>query len=262
MSRRRSQHTYRSVSAYTRAVLTEPALATTVLVGAGIFLVAAYAQAVTGFGAALVAMPLLLLYTDPVTAVFASTLAGVVIAGTGAWTGRRDVSRGLLIRLSGWSLLGIPVGLVLIHVVPDRGLQLIVVATVLVAVVAELVGERLRPTGVGIDACGIGSGAMLVATGINGPPLVAALRGLEPRRYRATLQGTFFVQDVSVILALTLVGNASFTGLSLAAAGLITIPLGWWLGSRTFTSLSAVQLRWTIVVGLTAAAVAVLVGGH
>ncbi|WP_183407742.1 sulfite exporter TauE/SafE family protein [Nocardioides marmoriginsengisoli] len=231
------------------------------LVGLCVFFAASYVQAVTGFGAALVAVPLLLFFTDPATAVFASTLAGVFISGWASCVDRHHVSRPLVARLSGWALAGIPVGLVLITVLPDRALQLIIVLVVLTAAAAEILGERLHPTGRGIDACGFGAGALLASTGINGPPLVAALRGLAPTAYRATLQATFLLQDLVVVVALVLIGHASTTGLLMAVAGLAAIPLGWRIGSRTFTSLTPAQLRWAIVIGLLAAAAGVLVTG-
>jgi uncharacterized protein len=231
------------------------------LVGVCIFFTASYVQAVTGFGAALVAMPLLLIFTDPVTAIFASTMAGLFISGWASWADRHHVSRPLVTRLSSWALAGIPIGLVLITVLADRALQLIIIVVMLAAAGAELIGERVRPSGRGIDACGFGAGALLASTGINGPPLVAALRNLEPLQYRATLQATFFVQDATVGVALVLSGHGSTTGLLMAAAGLVAIPLGWGIGSRTFTSMPPGRLRWLIAIGLVAAAAGIVLTG-
>ncbi len=232
-----------------------------VVAGLGIFGLAACVQALTGFGASLVAMPLLVQLTDPVSAVFACTLAGALISGTASRTERRHASRELATRLTCWALVGVPVGLVGVALLSDRTLRLVLVGTVAVAILVELRGTRLRPGGRLTDLCGFGAGALLVTTGINGPPLVLALRGLEPRRYRATLQVTFLLQDVAALAALAIAGHASATGLWLALAGIGGIPLGWRLGDHLFGRVTPGRLRLLILAGLVASASAVLVSG-
>lgn len=225
------------------------------------FFAAAYVQALSGFGFAMLAMPLLLLHADPVDALFATTLAGALLSGWGAAADRGHVDRDRVARLTGWALLGVPAGLYLVTVLDSRALQVIVVAAVLVAVLAELRPRRTPLSPAGVSACGVTSGVMLACSGINGPPLVMALRSLDPLRYRATLQATFCLQETAVVAGLLLIGRATAEGFLLAAAGLLVMPLGWRLGSHAFGALDPARLRWVILAGLVLTAAAVLLTG-
>ncbi len=75
---------------------------------AGIFLLAALAQAVTGFGSALVAVPLLALVTDPVTAVVVATTVSLVLSTGAAWRERAYVDLGRTRTLTLTGVVGMP----------------------------------------------------------------------------------------------------------------------------------------------------------
>ncbi len=150
-----------------------------------------------GFGEALVAVPLLALTIPigtaaPVAVLLSVTVAAVVIAQD--W-------RKIHVRSTGWllgpTLLGIPLGIVLLTSAHEH----VVKAALAIVIVAFsgyfLLGRRppeLHSDSIGwLLGCGFLAGVLGGAYGINGPPLVVygAMRRWSPQHFRATLQGYF-----------------------------------------------------------------------
>ncbi|WP_406447953.1 sulfite exporter TauE/SafE family protein [Streptomyces sp. NBC_00876] len=226
----------------------------------GVFLLAALAQAVTGFGAALVAVPLLALVVDPVTAVVAATMAGLVLTA-GSWRRERvhvDGAKARRLALAG--VLGMPLGLVALALADEHTLSLLIGGALLVLVGLLSFGVRLPEGSATTWTAGVVSGGLLTSTGMNGPPLVLALQGLEPRRYRATLQAVFCGQDVVAVTVFVALGHVSATALLLTAAGVLGLPLGWAVGDRVFRRVPAERFRPVVLGGLTVIAVLMLAG--
>lgn len=236
-----------------------PDAAGLITIGLAVFFLAAVIQAATGFGAALFSMPALLLFLPAEDALFASCLAGALLAGWGAITDRGHISRPQATRLTLAAVAGMPLGLVLLLRLEDQTIRLI---TLSVVVIAILSGLRRTPGVVsagGVTLCGLTSGALLACSGVNGPPNVMALRSLPPARYRATLQSTFSLQDVAVVLALVVLGRATQTGVVVSAAGLLAVPFGWRLGSLLFARVDERRLRVMTLLMLLATLTAILV---
>jgi uncharacterized membrane protein YfcA len=233
-----------------------------VLVGVLAFLLAAIAQAVTGFGSALVSVPLLAVVVGPVDAVVAATLAGLLLTA-GAWRREREYADRPRVRLFAVTgLIGMPLGLLLLAVLPERTLTLFIASTVLLLVVLLAAGARLPTAGPAQATAGLVSGALLTSTGMNGPPLVIALHDLEPRRFRGTLQATFCLQDAAAVVGFAALGHLSADAVALAAAGLVGLPLGWAVGDRMFRRVPAERFRWLVLGGLTASALGALVSAR
>lgn len=226
------------------------------LLVAGVFLLSGLAQAVTGFGSALVAVPLLALTTDPVTAVVAATMMSLGLSSWAAVRERADLDRPIAGRMVVAGLLGIPLGLVLLLGSSAGGLQVLMAVTVLVALVVVGADVRLPGSAATTWSTGVVSGMMLAATGMNGPPLVVGLQaaGLRPRGFRSTLQAVFAVQDLLVVVAFVLAGQVSGEEVAFAATGVLAGPLGWLAGDRLFVRLPAAAFRRVLVIGLLASA--------
>ena len=222
-----------------------------------IFVAAALAQAVTGFGSALVAVPLLTLLVDPVTAVVVATAVSLVLSSGAAWRGRAHVAVGPARTLTVTGVVGMPAGLLALHLLDESLLTAGIAAAMLVMVL--LVASGLRVPDRAVPVAGLASGALLTSTGMNGPPLVMTLAGLEPLRYRATLQAVFAGQDLIAVAAYAVVGLWSVTAALLVVAGVAGLPLGWRVGDAIFRRIPAHRLRHVVVAGLVVMGLSMLV---
>jgi uncharacterized protein len=221
------------------------------LTTAGIFLIAAVVQAVTGFGFALVAVPLLALVLDPVPAVVSTTvvsllLSVVVVREDWLQIRWRDAA---VVSVAG--IVGMPLGLLVLTQVPTRALTAAIAVVLLASTVVVARGLRL-PEGRGTEiTVGLTSGALLTSTGMNGPPLVVAFQaqGMPPRTFRGTLSAVFLAQGVAAVALMAAVGQVSSEAMTAAAVGVPMLALGWLLGNRVFRSLDAPVFR-RIVLGM------------
>lgn len=225
-------------------------------VAAAVFVLAAMAQAITGFGSALVAVPLLTLVVHPIAAVVAATAVSLVLTSGAAWRERSYVDLASARTLTLTGVLGMPLGLVLLALADESRLQAWIAGSMLVMVLLVAAGVRIGARG--LPVAGLLSGALLTSTGMNGPPLVMALMDREPRGYRATLQGVFAVQDVVAVAAFLVLGYVDREVALLIASGVVGLPAGWRLGDAVFHRIPAARLRPVIVGGLVLTAASVL----
>jgi uncharacterized protein len=183
---------------------------TTLLVLAVIFL-ATFIRSAFGFGEALVAVPLLALLMPvevaaPVAVLVSITIAAIAIAQD--W-------RKIHVRSAGWLLLatlvGTPIGLLLLVHVPARIVKAIL-AVIIIAFSIYSLGRHRSQAHLTNDRWawlfGFIAGILGGAYGMNGPPLVVygALRRWSPQHFRATLQGYFFPASIAVMIGYWLAG--------------------------------------------------------
>jgi uncharacterized membrane protein YfcA len=205
-----------------------------------VFFCATVVRSALGFGEALLAVPLVafVLPVDvaaPVAVLVSITVAAVVLASD--W---RHVQVGAAMRLTAFTLLGVPLGLWALRTVPEP-----IVKGALGAVVAGFAAFSLwrrQPFRLENDRLawlfGVSAGVLGGAYGMNGPPLVVygALRGWTPERFRATLQGYFLPASVVGMLGYLAAGlwtaqvNRYYL-LSLPAI-LLAIPIGRLINTR------------------------------
>jgi uncharacterized membrane protein YfcA len=163
------------------------------LIAALAVLLGAALQSATGFGFALAAAPLLVAVLGPrVTVSTMVVLALVVTVLTLAGERRRPrIDRREALSLVGWSLPGLLIGVLVLRLVPERGLTVLVLASVIAAVLLRLRApvrvRRWSPARAA--ATGMTSGVLSTSTGVGGPPIVFHLlaRRLPAERMRDTL---------------------------------------------------------------------------
>jgi uncharacterized membrane protein YfcA len=232
-----------------------------VLAAAAVFTVASATAAVSGFGLALVAVPVIALLVDPAAAVVGTNILAMGLAAGVVRRERRHVEGWAVRRFALIGVLGIPLGLAALRLLSANRLTLLMAVVLLVFVALLAAGVQL-PAGRGAQwVAGVTSGFLLASTGMNGPPLVVILQamGMSPRRFRASLQGVFFVQAALVVLGLVIIGGIDRTALLVVLGGAIGIPLGWRVGDRWFHALSPEVFRRVVlaVLALTAVTAAV-----
>ena len=184
-----------------------------ILLVALIIFVATVFRSAFGFGESLIAVPLLTLLMPLNVAVPLSVLASVTIAGFVVVQDHKKIhlksAGGLII----YALLGIPIGLWLLVHVPEQPVKLLLGVVIIVFAVYLLSGRQLKELKQDnqwwLLGCGLLSGVLGGAYGINGPPLViyGAKRRWTAQHFRATLQAYF------LIASLTGVAGYWFSGL-------------------------------------------------
>lgn len=219
------------------------------------------AQAATGFGFALVAVPLLALSSTPRDAVIVVTMTSAFITAAAVVRDRTDVDRALAWRVSAAAVVGMPVGLLALLLLPQRWLGIGVAVVALAFVAWSTSGRSVRPDRGAVLGAGLVSGAALTATGMNGPPLVAALQSLRltRQRQRATLQAVFCFQDVLAVVAFAVLGQAPIRIWLLALCSAPAAALGWWAGDRWFHRVDERAARRLVTALLVASAATLLV---
>jgi len=195
----------------------------------------ALTRSVFGFGDAAVAMPLLALLGLRVTAAVPLVgLAGMVVAGTALLSGWRSADRRTLAWLSVSTVLGVPLGVLLVTRVPEdlvtRSLGVLLIAYGLHGL-RRPVRPRARG-GAGVVVSGLAAGLLGSAYNLNGVPvaLYGAGRGWSAARFRGTLQAHFVVSSVLVVGGQGIGGLWSadvFELLLVALPGiLLAVPIG------------------------------------
>jgi uncharacterized membrane protein YfcA len=174
-------------------------------------------QGAVGFGANLIAAPLLVLLDDryvPGPVNIASTTLNVLMLTT-----RRDLP---IDRRVPWAMAGLVPGTLvagwLIAVLPTRGLSIAFAVLVGIAVVLSASGLAVRRTDTNLFAAGVLSGFMGTVSGIGGPPIALVYQHERGALLRGTLPRFFLVSSVLTIGILVVIGNLGWEEVRLSAA--------------------------------------------
>ena len=225
-------------------------------------LLASLAQAVTGFGFALLAVPAMALFIDTRDAVVVSAILGTFTSAVQAWTDRSDVDAPVARRLLLASAAGMPVGLVVFVVAPESVLRAGLGVFVLGATWVLWRGVAV-PTGPRMDwVMGASSGVLNTSLSTNGPPLVFLLqaRGIEPARFRATLYRVFAVMGAVTLALFVAAGQIDGDALIGSGVALPASVVGLGIGWRLRRHLPAERFRLLVLVLLAASGASALAG--
>jgi uncharacterized membrane protein YfcA len=217
----------------------------------GVVAIASAAQAVSGFGFALIGTPLVAVLVGPKEAVVGLTMIGLVLVGQLSLRGRGDVDRPTVLVVTAAAIVGMPLGLLVLTRADDRALTIAIAVTVIAFSLVLWRGFRL-PVGRGTDAAaGFTAGVLSTSTGTSGPPIVIALssKGMQPAVFRATISAIFLVQGAAALVAFALGGQITRDALLVALAGLPGVIVGSLVGERGFRRLDALTFR-RVVLGM------------
>lgn len=190
------------------------------LLASGAVALGALVQGSVGFGASLVAAPLLVLVRPdlvpgPISVCFPILSVLVLVRD------RRHAELGAL----RWSVLGLVPGAALaavaIAVLPAHGIEALVAILILLAVAASVSGVEVEPGPATLTAAGGLSGFMGTAAGPSGPPMALLHQRTSGPELRATLARFFVASSVISIVALLPTGRL---GPDDAWHGLLLVP--------------------------------------
>lgn len=229
-------------------------------------LLAGALSGLTGFGLALISVPLLLFVYDPRTVVALTAVLSVVINAAVVWDSWRDAEKRVVLELWPWASLGVFGGVAVLEAVDPLYLRLGV--SVVVTLSALLLLREVRLPGAqtrwGPVVAGSTSGALSTSTGLPGPPIVLLLasRGFSKRAFRSSSALYFLV--ISVLgLAVLIFRNLTDAGDAPLALALIPAAfVGKAIGTAFLKKISerafrAVTLGIVILTGSLGAATAV-----
>ena len=168
----------------------------------GVIFVATLIRSAIGFGEALIAVPLLALRIPlktaaPLAVMVSITIAALIIIQDWHKVYFRSAARLLLP-----TILGIPLGLLLLTNAHQQLVKLLLASVIIGFAVYSLnkthVRELKQDSTPWLFGCGFLAGILGGAYGMNGPPLAVygAMRRWSPQHFRATLQGYFLPASI------------------------------------------------------------------
>ena len=217
----------------------------------GVVSLAAAAQAVSGFGFALIGTPLVAVLVGPKEAVVGLTMIGVLLVAQLSLRGRGHVDRPTMGVVTVSAIVGMPLGLLVLVRADDRVLTFAIAIAVIGFSLLLWRGARFH-AGRGTDAtAGFTAGILSTSTGTSGPPIVIALsaKQLEPAVFRATISAIFLVQGSASLVFFAVGGQITRDAVSVALAGLPGVIVGSIVGERGFRRLDTPTFR-RVVLGM------------
>ena len=228
----------------------------------GAVFLATIVQQVSGFGFALLAVPLASAFIGPKDAVAVAMAAGFVASGKMAVGLRDRIERPELRRLLLGAAVGLPAGVAGLRFFPEDPLRVALAVVVLVMVVVLAVGFRATSTRPRTQvAAGVASGLLNGSLGTGGPPVILLLQASETEQhsFRATTTAFFAICDIVAIPLIVISGAASATGWWCALASLPALLVGDAIGGRLAYRIDQEQFRKLTLALLSATALVTLV---
>jgi uncharacterized membrane protein YfcA len=202
----------------------------------------------TGFGFALISVPLLLFVYDPTTVVVLTAVLSTFINVVVVWDSWRDIDRGIVLALLFPALVGVVVGVEVLRVVDPEYIRLgvgflVVVSALLLLRDVELPGARSRW---GSIVAGSASGALSTSPALAGPPIVLLLasRGFPKRVFRGSSALYFLFLGLAGLVVLLFRGLVDGGHLPLALVLVPVALLGKIFGTAFLRRVSERAFRW------------------
>jgi len=224
-----------------------------------VVLAATAVQAVTGFGFALFAVPLLSFAVDPKMAVVLASTVGFVGSALLARTEWSACDKQTAARMTFGAALGSPVGLVVLEIASEESLRIALAVMITVFLVVNVRGLHLQSSSAPLDITfGALSGVLSTSLSTNGPPLVAVLhaRHLEPPTFRATLAVVFAASGTLAIGLFAAAGRYDRTTVGAIALCLPALLAGLLIGRHVRGRIAVASFRRVVMALLALTAVA------
>jgi uncharacterized membrane protein YfcA len=244
---------------------------TSLLIACAALLVAATIQSATGFGFALVAGPALYAVTTPTSAVALVLVVGQVVNLLVLFGERRrpNIDWTAVRPALAAAIPGLPIGALIITVVPATAMRVAVGLVVGAAVLGRLVRRRRPPRAANVGrgsalAAGFAVGVLTTSTTTNGPPLAIWLtaRQMPPAAIRDAVTVIFFAVDIIGIATLiAIAGTSSLTDAGWIPALVPVAAVGQIVGRQVFLRLPPGSYEPIVLASAFAAAVLSVVTG-
>lgn len=208
--------------------------------------IAAFIQALSGFGFSLFIVPFLALIIGPKDTVLLANLLSTFSGVFQTAHLRHEAERRTALILMAGSFVGMPIGLAVLLLVDAHTLQLIIAGMVILFTLLLMRGLALHSVGLFGDlAAGVTSGILNTSTSMSGPPVVLYLQGrrMPPLHFRATTSMFFCVTSFVAVALLIATGNAKPYVFGAFALALPAVLLGQRAGNLMFKRVDVVFFR-------------------
>jgi uncharacterized protein len=220
----------------------------------------------TGFGGALLMVPLLGLVWDIRLAIVAVALIQTATGIMLVLMSRRTVDRGTLLPVLVWSIAGMVAGSLLLANLPvDWIARILGVITIIIGLVtlARRIAVAQQPgkrRGMVTTAVGLSGGVLHGLIGTSGPVIVPYLQRVlpGPAAMRSTLLAYFLVLDVLRVGGYLQLGLVSFSAVQRSALLIPVAIVGSIVGSRMHVTVSDEVFRISVAVLLVVAGILLL----
>lgn len=224
-------------------------------------------QGLTGFGSALVAMPLFLLFLDARTAVPLSILNGLIITIYLCLQLKRHLDRRKIFPLLLGCLPGIIAGVYFLKRADNTWIK-ILLGILLVGYASfslKFKPRAIKMPSFGPYAAGFATGVIGSAFSAGGPPVIiyTMLAGWSKDSIKATLSGLFLITGILIAGAHWFSGLTNGLVLRYLAVSAIPVISGVWSGSRIYyrtTTESYIRIILFLLIGLGALMIASAMG--
>jgi uncharacterized protein len=194
---------------------------------------AALVRGLTGFGMAIILVPLLGMLMPPEQAVVLGIVLQLLIGPAGLPKILADADRRSALTIGAVAMLATPLGLAALFITPPPVARVLIAAIAIASFIAVLLPPRRadQPPGpVATGLTGIASGLLTGFAAMPGPPVIPYYlrQPIAPAIARASMMLVFFLTAIAGSVAAWAMGRAGWHDLLLA--GLLYAPM--WLGNH------------------------------
>ncbi len=238
--------------------------ATALILAMAAAFLAAFVRGLTGFGMAILLVPLLGLMILPIEAVTVSNLVGLLIGLAGIRASWAAADRHSVLIIGGLAMVATPLGLWLLYLTPPELARLLLAGVAILAFVVVLLPSH--PDGhrhhvAETAATGLAAGVLTGFAGMPGPPVVPYYmrQAIPGARARASMLVVFFATSLASTSAALAMGLAGHPTALLALTLFGPVLLGNWLGGKLFGRVPDRIWRWLVALLLGVSALAAMV---
>lgn len=217
------------------------------ILAAAIVLLAGFVRAISGFGFALIATPLLLFVFNSKSVVVINVILGILTGVLLLLHTRRHIDVKRMLLMCGGSIFGIPIGAYLLSSLNPSIIKLIIAMLIIPFSIILLLGHsyRFKRDSLGCGISGFVSGLIGSSTSFSGPPVVLFLlnQGLVKERFVGTLTAYFLFTGVASVSAFSFLGMVTIDLLIKVAILLPTAVLGFYIGIKLLPKINATLFR-------------------
>jgi uncharacterized membrane protein YfcA len=231
---------------------------------AGMTFGAAFVRGLTGFGMAIILVPLLGLIMPPGEAVVLGILLQLLIGPVGFGRIAADADRPTAVPIGLLAMLATPIGMIALKAVTPDVARLLIAIIAIAAFVLILLPQHPdghRPGRMSIALTGISSGILTGFAAMPGPPVVPFYlrQRIAPGVARASMMLVFFATAIAGTLASLWLGLATIKLFILSLLLFIPMALGDFVGTRLFGRVPVPVWRGIVAVVLGVAGLSALV---